>query len=284
MIATNLPAINPRSVGASDIPTVDARELHAFLCVKRDFSNWIKGRIAKYEFIEGVDFVSYEGFPPDLAKTSGGRPPVEYALSLRMAKELSMVENNAKGREARRYFIAKEEAYDATQSVGAPAKQLAIEDMLEAAAATIRAKNVTIRAKNAQLELVNAVVVEYAVENTILNHTIRAIAGDSKSILIEEFANKLGLYHHLFIKFCKTYEAGGNLNRREYAPRKGKQLLFETFKTKATSPDGDGRYTDECIFEKVTPYGQEVFINMYYKGEFDYMIKTDLRLIAGGRA
>jgi hypothetical protein len=32
----------------------------------------------------------------------------EYHLTLDMAKELSMVENNAKGREARRYFIAME--------------------------------------------------------------------------------------------------------------------------------------------------------------------------------
>ena len=39
----------------------------------------------------------------------------EYHLSLDMAKELSMVENNAKGREARRYFIAMEK-----KALGAP--------------------------------------------------------------------------------------------------------------------------------------------------------------------
>lgn len=41
--------------------------------------------------------------------SNGGRPTVEYALSIEMAKELSMVENNEKGRIARKYFIACEE-------------------------------------------------------------------------------------------------------------------------------------------------------------------------------
>ena len=36
---------------------VSARELHEFLEVKRDFSTWIKDRINKYGFEEGVDFI-----------------------------------------------------------------------------------------------------------------------------------------------------------------------------------------------------------------------------------
>lgn len=38
-------------------------------------------------------------------KPLGGRPSIEYALSLDMAKELSMVERNAQGKQARQYFI-----------------------------------------------------------------------------------------------------------------------------------------------------------------------------------
>lgn len=82
---------------------VDGRELHLFLKVGRDFTNWIKDRIEKFGFIEGEDF------SPILAKTSdNGRPRTEYILKLDMAKELSMVENNEQGRRARRYFIAVE--------------------------------------------------------------------------------------------------------------------------------------------------------------------------------
>lgn len=85
--------------------TVNARELHQFLEVGRDFSNWIKDRIEKYGFQEGEDFVT------EVSANSGekgGRPQIQYHLSLDMAKELSMVENNDKGRQARLYFIEVE--------------------------------------------------------------------------------------------------------------------------------------------------------------------------------
>lgn len=79
--------------------TVNTRELYEFLEVKKDFSDWIKYRIKKYGFQEGEDFTTIQG------KSTGGRPSIEYHVTIDMAKELSMVENNDKGREARRYFI-----------------------------------------------------------------------------------------------------------------------------------------------------------------------------------
>ena len=84
------------------IETVNARELHEFLEVGRDFTTWIKQRIEKYGFINGEDFT------PIWGKSNGGRPSIEYFISIEMAKELSMVENNDKGRQARRYFIEME--------------------------------------------------------------------------------------------------------------------------------------------------------------------------------
>jgi len=81
---------------------VSARELHAFLGVGKDFSNWIKDRIEKYELVENQDF---EVFAKIGENPNGGRPRTEYALTLDCAKELSMVEGNEKGKQARRYFI-----------------------------------------------------------------------------------------------------------------------------------------------------------------------------------
>lgn len=86
---------------------VSARELHHFLESRRDFSNWIKDRIAKYGFIENQDYEVFNNFGEN---PSGGRPLIEYALSVDMAKELSMLEGNEKGKQARRYFIACEKA------------------------------------------------------------------------------------------------------------------------------------------------------------------------------
>lgn len=84
----------------------NARDLHASLQVGRDFSTWINDRVEQYGFIEGEDF------SPVLGKTSkgtkGGRPTIDYHLSLDMAKELAMIENNEIGRQVRRYFIQAE--------------------------------------------------------------------------------------------------------------------------------------------------------------------------------
>lgn len=35
---------------------VNARDLHAFLGSKKDFSNWIKRRIDKFGFVENLDY------------------------------------------------------------------------------------------------------------------------------------------------------------------------------------------------------------------------------------
>ena len=95
---------------------VNARDLHQFLGVGRDFSNWIKGRIEEYQFIKGQDFEVFTKFGEN---SSGGRPAKEYALSLDMAKELSMVERTERGREARRYFIEMEKVAHA-KAIGSP--------------------------------------------------------------------------------------------------------------------------------------------------------------------
>ncbi|WP_375662310.1 MULTISPECIES: antA/AntB antirepressor family protein [unclassified Bartonella] len=89
------------------VQTVNARDLHAFLEAKRDFSNWIKDRITRYNFIEGQDFIKTQDLrSPNLASAkSRAVIAINYYLTLDRAKELSMLENNQKGREARLYFI-----------------------------------------------------------------------------------------------------------------------------------------------------------------------------------
>lgn len=85
---------------------VSARMLHSFLESKQQFQDWIKNRITKYGFVENQDF---EVFHKVMKNPNGGRPQDEYAISIEMAKELSMVENNEKGKMARQYFIRCEE-------------------------------------------------------------------------------------------------------------------------------------------------------------------------------
>ena len=84
---------------------VNARDLYKCLDVKRDFSTWIKDRINKYEFIENID---YEVFTKMGDNILGGRPSIEYKLTIDCAKEIAMVTNNNKGKIARKYFICIE--------------------------------------------------------------------------------------------------------------------------------------------------------------------------------
>ncbi|EFE6516975.1 phage antirepressor Ant [Campylobacter jejuni] len=88
---------NDKTIGA-EINSANAREIFQFLNSEQEYANWIKNRISHYDFIENQDYII------ELVYTKG-RPRKEYYVTLDMAKELCMVENNEKGRQARRYFI-----------------------------------------------------------------------------------------------------------------------------------------------------------------------------------
>ncbi|HIC7005193.1 TPA: antA/AntB antirepressor family protein [Campylobacter jejuni] len=94
---TQIQIYNDKTIGA-EINSANAREIFYYLNSLQDYSNWIKNRINQYDFIENQDYII------ELVYTKG-RPRKEYYVTLDMAKELCMVENNEKGRQARRYFI-----------------------------------------------------------------------------------------------------------------------------------------------------------------------------------
>ena len=93
--------ITKTTINNEEVNAVNARELHEKLETTTRFNDWISRRIDEYGFEEGKDFYS------KLSK-SHGRPSKEYFISLDMAKELAMVENNEQGRKIRQYFIEVE--------------------------------------------------------------------------------------------------------------------------------------------------------------------------------
>lgn len=100
---TNVGALIPISENNGK-QAVSARDLHAFLESKQDFSTWIKNRIEKYDLVENEDYVTA---PQIYGTANGGHSTrLEYALTIDAAKELSMVEGNERGKEARKYFIS----------------------------------------------------------------------------------------------------------------------------------------------------------------------------------
>jgi len=102
--AASLIPISNMRVSQTNVPAVNARDLHAFLEVKSNFRDWIKNRIDDFDFVENQDFILVA---ENLATNGrgGDRRSKDYYLTLDMAKELSMVERNAKGKQARQYFI-----------------------------------------------------------------------------------------------------------------------------------------------------------------------------------
>lgn len=94
--------LHSQTINGNTIETVSARELHSFLGVATRFNDWISTRIKEYDFTNNQDFVC---FTENSVKPNGGRPSQEYYITLDMAKELSMVERNERGRQARKYFI-----------------------------------------------------------------------------------------------------------------------------------------------------------------------------------
>ncbi len=107
---TNLVKVFEYQITDEFVQSCNARDLHNFLEVRRDFTNWVKARIEKYGFIEGEDYSIVQNLTsPDLASSkSRQRVLTDYYITLDMAKELAMVENNEVGRKVRKYFIEVE--------------------------------------------------------------------------------------------------------------------------------------------------------------------------------
>jgi len=101
-------AITQFEINGAEVNSVNAREIHYSLDVKTKFADWIKRAIDKYDFIENEDYAV-------LKIGNGNNATIDYIVTLDMAKELSMLENNPKGKEFRKYFIEMEKKAVSTQ-------------------------------------------------------------------------------------------------------------------------------------------------------------------------
>ena len=127
-----------RPLAGASVQTVNARDLHAFLGVQKDFSDWIKSQVERARLTQGRDFEVFAGSgenPADslLAKNGelypqegenpsdsllpqkgeqsrrGGHNRKDYFLTLDAAKHVAMMAGTDKGFEVRDYFIECEQ-------------------------------------------------------------------------------------------------------------------------------------------------------------------------------
>ena len=80
---------------------VSAKELHKYLEVGTGMVLWVQRCIDKYGFEEGKEYIAFK------TERSDNKQIVisDFAVTLDMAKELAMVTETTKGKEARKYFI-----------------------------------------------------------------------------------------------------------------------------------------------------------------------------------
>ena len=97
----------------TDTPTVSGRELHAALGVDTPYTQWFS-RMCEYGFSEGKGY-----FTKMLDRSDGlpGKPRTDHILTVRMAKELCMLQRTEKGKMFREYFIAVEEAWNSPDMI-----------------------------------------------------------------------------------------------------------------------------------------------------------------------
>lgn len=102
---------------------VSGRELHEFLEVGTKYTQWFD-EMTKYGFVENVDYSTLN----ELSEKKEGsrfvkRTIINHAMTLDMAKEISMIQRTEKGKQARQYFIEVEKQYKLDTSSLSPELQ-----------------------------------------------------------------------------------------------------------------------------------------------------------------
>ncbi len=108
---------------------VSGRELHEFLEVGTKYTQWFD-EMTKYGFVENVDYSTLN----ELSEKKEGsrfvkRTIINHAMTLDMAKEISMIQRTEKGKQARLYFIEVEKEYKEVQKK-LPSTRDAIQQLL----------------------------------------------------------------------------------------------------------------------------------------------------------
>ena len=105
-------------------PIISGRDLHEFLEVESNYTTWMN-RMVEYGFSEDTDYAIC--LPNLESENRGGQNKIDHVLKLDTAKEISMIQRNDKGKQARQYFIAVEKEFNSPEKIMARALRIADE-------------------------------------------------------------------------------------------------------------------------------------------------------------
>lgn len=233
---------------------VMGRDLHKFLEIETPYTIWFP-RMVEYGFSAGQDFTNI--FVSEQDKLGRSREVMNHIVSLDMAKEISMIQRTERGKQARQYFIECERRMKQLQPELTP-EQLMAKALLQAEQ-TMLEQTQAIEALNTRVEDMEP---SYNLGEALLSTEDNIYVGDMAKMLKSRglfYGGRTKLFAWLKDNdyIMKTGSSGyaalqrwldrGILDVEEhvYEPFFGEPKL---------------RYTI-----KVTPKGQEHFINKFKK-------------------
>lgn len=230
---------------------VNARDLHAFLGIGRDFTNWMKDQIERCDLAENQD---YEVFAQNGENSKGGRPSKEYALSIGAAKEISMMSQSEKGKTARRYFIACEEKLKSL-----PKRELSRKELALMVIQQEEEKERLMLENKAQQEIIEsqkpAVVFTSAVQAAVNS----CLIGELAKILKQ---NGVDMGEKRLFKWLREKKYLGSHGERYNIPNQ-EYIERGYFELKKGTRSGENGVMHTTITPKVTGKGQVYFVNKF---------------------
>ena len=214
---------------------ISGRELHERLDIETPYKQWFD-RMIEYGFSSSKDFYTR------MCESTGGRPAVEHALTLDMAKHICMIQRTPKGMEVRQYLINVESEWNKPEAVFARALKMADEKLkqLSDEVNLLSAANMQMRPKATYYDVI------LTCHNAM---PINVIAKDygKTAIWLNEWLHEAGVQYKqggVWLLYAKYADCGYTCSRTNFQIRadgihakihafwtqKGRQFIYELLK------------------------------------------------------